>query len=240
VRHRATAGGDHYPLTIKEEYDALGEEMRTCTKCALCASRHTVVVGRGDPTARLVFIGEAPGDSEDAAGEAAVGRAGALLDELCAEALIDKFLIINVLKCKPPNNEFPGDDRSRHGIDVVDKCIPWLDSQLEIVRPRAIVLIGGRATSNTIYRGRKSPAMKDMVGKWMRSDAYPGIELFAMYHMTYMLRLKGYDDLRYDRVREETMEVLHNAQRVAGGELPTGTPLGISERRDKGDQLNFF
>lgn len=238
--NRITARGDHHPLTIKDEYDALSEEIRGCTECGLCATRHTVVVDRGDPTSRLVFIGEAPGANEDASGQAFVGKAGDLLDELLVEAGIKSFLIINVLKCRPPHNRFPGDQGSHLGVEVVDECIPWMDKQLAIVRPRAIVLVGGKAASHTIYRGRRAPAMKEMVGKWMRSDRYPGIELFAMYHTSYMLRLKDYDEMRHDRIREETVEVLRNAQKVAEGDLPSGSPLGVSERRDKGEQLNFF
>jgi len=227
-------------MTIKVEYDALAKEIRGCTQCGLCATRHLVVVDRGDPTARLVFIGESPGPNEDASGEALVGEAGELLDELLVEVGIKKFLIINVLKCKPPGNKFPGDAGAHHGIEVVDECIPWMDKQLAIVRPRAIVLVGGRTASHTIYRGRKPPAMKDMVGKWMRSDTYPGVEIFAMYHTGYLLRLKNYDRPQHDRIREETVELLRNAQMVAEGDLPLGNPLGVSERRDKGEQLNFF
>jgi len=227
-------------MTINEEYDALSKEISGCTKCGLCATRHLVVVDRGDPTARLVFIGEAPGANEDASGEAFVGKAGKLLDELLAEVGIEKFLIINVLKCRPPGNKFPGDAGSHHGIEVVDECTPWMDKQLAIVRPRAIVLVGWKAASRTIYRGRRAPSMRDMVGRWMRSDRYPGVEIFSMYHTSYMLRLKNYDEMKYDRMREETIEVLRSAQRVAEGDLPVGTPLGVSERRDKGEQLNFF
>jgi uracil-DNA glycosylase family 4 len=240
MRDRQALSGDHPALTINDEYDALSEEIRGCTKCGLCATRHLVVVGRGDPTSRLVFIGEAPGANEDATGQAFVGKAGDLLDELLVEAEIKKFLIINVLKCRPPGNRFPGDNGSHHGPEVVDECTPWMDKQLAIVRPRAIVLVGGKAASRTIYRGRKMPAVKDMVGRWMRSDRYPGVELFAMYHTSYMLRIKNYDELQHDRIREETIEVLRNAQKVADGDLPIGTPLGVSERRDKGEQLNFF
>jgi DNA polymerase len=199
-----------------------------------------VVVDRGDPTARLVFIGEAPGANEDAQGEAFVGRAGALLDELLAEAGVEKFLILNVLKCRPPNNKFPGDGDAHHSVDIVDKCTPWLDKQLEIVRPKAIILVGGKAAGYTIYRGRKMPAVKDIAGKWMRSSSYPRIELFGMYHTSYMLRLRNYDRSEYDRVRENTLEILRSAQLVVDGELPSGSPMGVSGPREDGEQLSFF
>lgn len=228
------------PLTLIEDYASLSEEIRNCNGCPLCASRHTVVVDRGDPTARLMFLGEAPGANEDAQGYAFVGKAGAELDALVAEAGVEKFIIANVLKCRPPNNKFPGDDGSFFEADIVSKCLPWLDRQLDLIRPRAIILVGGKAAAYTIYRGRKLPPVKNIVGQWMRSDMYPGVELFGMYHTSYMLRLKNYDPSEYERVREQTISTMVMAQKVASGELPSGKPMVVSERKEKGDQLSFF
>lgn len=223
-----------------ESYNALAEEIRECTKCGLCATRHLVVVDRGDPSAEIVFIGEAPGASEDASGQAFVGRAGALLDELVAEAKVKKFLILNVLKCRPPNNKFPGDAEAYHQADVVKECLPWLDQQLGIVKPKAIILVGGKAAAYTIYRGRNMPRVGDMVGKRMRSVDYPEVEIFSMYHTSYMLRLRNMNRQDYETIRANTLETLRAAQKVADGESPGGSPIHVSRQVDRGEQLNFF
>ena len=223
-----------------EDYADLAKEMRECTKCGLCATRHLVVVDRGDPTAELMFIGESPGASEDATGQAFVGRAGAELDRLLSEAGIDKFLIINILKCVSPDNKFPGDGESYHSADVVDECLPWLDRQLEIVKPKVIVLVGGKAAEHTIYRGKNMPRVGDIVGKRLRSADYPDIEIFDMYHTSYLLRLKNMRRDEYDRLLGETVEMLRLVKKVIDGESPGGSPTYVSRQRDKGEQLNFF
>ena len=93
-------------------YEKLREEAKVCAKCALCTARTEVVFDRGNPDARLMFVGEAPGESEDLSGQAFVGRAGEELDKLIAAAGIkpDAFLIVNVLKCRPPGNRDPQPD----------------------------------------------------------------------------------------------------------------------------------
>lgn len=222
------------------DYSELAEEIRACTKCGLCATRHSVVVDRGDPTSKLVFIGEAPGANEDAAGEAFVGRAGAHLDELLAEAGIEKFLIINVLKCRPPNNKFPGDSGSHHSIEVVDECLPWLDQQLAIVRPKVIVLVGGKAAANTVYRGRPMPKVGSIVHERILSEDYPDIDIFTMYHTAYMLRLRNQDPEMYAEIRENTLNIFRASKKIIAGESSGLSPLRVSRLADRGEQLNFF
>lgn len=223
-----------------EAYAALSEQIRACTKCGLCATRHKVVVDRGDPTAKLMFIGEAPGANEDASGEAFVGRAGALLDELLAEANIKKFIITNILKCKPMNNKFPGDHDSHYNSSVVEECLPWLDRQLEIIKPSVIILVGGKAAAYTVYRGRNMPRVGDIVHKRIISEDYPGIDIFGMYHTSYMLRLKNQDRAQYDQIRASTIEILKSAQKIIDGESSGMAPTRVSRRLDKGEQLTFF
>lgn len=227
-------------MGLTEDYAELSEEIRGCTKCPLCATRHTVVVDRGDPTADLVFIGEAPGANEDASGQAFVGRAGKELDRLLAETGIEKFLILNVLKCRPPNNKFPGDAEAYHHAEVVDLCTPWLDQQIALVKPKVIILVGGKAAAYTIYRGRNMPRVGDIVGKRMRSADYPGVEIFGMYHTSYMLRLKNMNQMDYERVYQQTVETLQDAKRAINDE-PIDTQIThVSRVSDKGEQLNFF
>jgi len=221
-------------------YDELSKEMLHCTKCGLCTTRHTVVVDRGDPDARLMLIGESPGANEDATGQAFVGRAGTMLDELLAEVGIEKFLIVNVLKCRPPNNKFPGDAEAYHTSDVVAECLPWLDQQIGLVKPRVIILVGGKAASYTIYRGSRAPAVRDIVHRRLVSEDYPGIDIFGMYHTSYMLRLSNQDKALYESIREETLKLLQGAKRIIEGDSSGMSATHVARRPDKGDQLSFF
>jgi len=225
---------------MSDEYENLRAQCVKCTKCPLCATRHKVVFDRGTPDARLMLIGESPGANEDASGEAFVGRAGALLDELLAEAGVKKFIIVNILKCRPPNNRFPGDHGAHHNSDVVEKCLPWLDRQLEIVRPSVIILIGGKAAANTVYRGREMPRVGDLVHKRILSEDYPGIDIFGMYHTSYMLRLRNMNKMEYEEIRESTLEILRVAQKIIDGESSGMAPTRVARRPDRGEQLNFF
>lgn len=187
-----------------------------------------------------MFIGEAPGANEDAAGQAFIGRAGALLDELLRAAEVEKFIIVNVLKCRPPNNKFPGDHGSHHQIDVVDQCLPWLDRQLAVVAPRVVILVGGKAAANTVYRGRHMPKVGDLVHKRILSEDYPGIDIFGIYHTSYMLRLRNQDQEQYDQIRQRTLEIFQVAQKIIDGEPSGMAPTRVARRPDKGEQLNFF
>lgn len=228
-------------MGLIDEYKALSEQIRACTKCDLCGSRYQVVVDRGNPEARLMLIGEAPGANEDAQGEAFVGRAGQLLDELLLEAGIKDFLIVNVLKCRPPENKFPGDSGSQHKEEIVNECLPWLDAQIALVRPRAVILVGHKAVSWTIYRGRTTaPPMKELVGKWFRSSDYRNTEFFVMYHTSYLLRTQNMDKEKAAEVREATVAAMVAAKTVLDGELPPGEPISTSIRRPEPDQMKFF
>lgn len=227
-------------MGLTEDYKALSEKIRACTKCDLCATRYQVVVDRGNPESRLMLIGEAPGANEDAQGEAFVGKAGQLLDELLAEAGIKDFIIINVLKCRPPENKFPGDAGSQHKEEIVNECLPWLDAQIEMIRPKAIILVGHKAASWTIYRWRSAPLMKDMIGKWIRSGDYRNVEFFVMYHTSYLLRTQNMDKQKSAELRALTISTMESAKLVIDGELPDGEPLQVAAKKPQTDQLKFF
>jgi len=223
-----------------EDYEELSEKIRDCTKCGLCATRHLVVVDRGDPSTEIVFIGDAPGASEDATGQALVGKAGALFDRLINEAGVEKFLVLNVLKCKTPRNKFPGDEGSYHPADIVEECLPWLDQQLALIKPKVIILVGGNAAAHTIYRGRVAPRVRDIIGKRMRSPDYPEVEVFGIYHMSYILRLKRMNLQDFDDLCAEVVGIFRSAQRVINGEPLDGPVSHVSRLEDRGEQLTFF
>jgi DNA polymerase len=229
---------------LEDPYEALRARMKVCTDCQLCATRHEVVVDRGSPMARLLFIGESPGASEDASGQAFVGAAGQLLDELIAEAGIaaDRFLIVNILKCRPPNNDFPGDAKSRFKVeDTVLKCLPWLDKQIEIVRPKVIVLVGNKAVQWTVYRNKPDvPPMAELLNKWIRSDRYPGVEVFAMYHTSYLLRSVEKSAEEGAGLRKTAITTLRWAADALQGELPEAEFLHVRSGDKRYEQMKFF
>ncbi len=111
-------------------------QIRTCTKCDLSKSRTNAVPGEGPETVEIMFIGEAPGFHEDRQGRPFVGAAGQYLDELLGLIGVDrsKVYIGNVVKCRPPGNRDPQPDE-------MEACRPYLDRQIELLRPKAIVTI---------------------------------------------------------------------------------------------------
>jgi uracil-DNA glycosylase len=113
----------------------------TCTLCKLATGRTQVVFGVGSASADLMFVGEGPGEQEDLRGEPFVGRAGQLLTRLIEgiDLTRDDVYIANVVKCRPPGNRDPQPDE-------IDACAPWLDRQLDLVKPRVIVTLGNFAT----------------------------------------------------------------------------------------------
>jgi uracil-DNA glycosylase len=152
-------------------------EVKVCTRCRLHATRTNTVFGEGDPDAPIFFIGEGPGENEDLQGRPFVGRAGQLLDRMIAGMGLkrEQVYIANIVKCRPPNNRVPGTDE-------VDTCTPYLERQLEIVRPRVIVTLGRPATT---YMLNTKLAMNRLRGQW---QTWRGIKLMPTFHPSYVLR----------------------------------------------------
>ena len=149
-----------WPEGTPEALSELAAACAQCHRCALAESRQQVVVGRGNPYARLLLIGEAPGAEEDASGQPFVGRAGKLLEQLLAEAGLDSerdLSIANVIKCRPPGNRKP----SRAEIAA---CLPWLQRQIALQRPQLIGLLG--ATALEALLGLKGGITK-LRGQWL-------------------------------------------------------------------------
>ena len=123
------------------EFMALREQALSCTACGLAETRNSVVFGVGDPDAKLMFVGEAPGKNEDLQGEPFVGAAGRLLDELLGEIGIERseVYIANVLKCRPPGNRDPRPDE-------IDSCKGFLRDQIRLISPEVVMTLGNFAT----------------------------------------------------------------------------------------------
>jgi uracil-DNA glycosylase len=142
-------------------------EAKGCTRCPLAKTRTQVVFGVGDPSADLMFVGEAPGQQEDLQGEPFVGRSGQLLDKLVFEEMgltRDRFYIANTVKCRPPGNRDPEPAE-------IAACRPWLESQVDIIDPKVIVTLGNFAAKLlldttegiTKLRGRAYPYRKGVL-----------------------------------------------------------------------------
>ena len=159
-------------------WETLAAAISTCTSCAeLAAGRTTVVVGEAAPGARLALVGEAPGAQEDAAGRPFVGRAGALLDTLLAEAgvLRPELAVLNVLKCRPPGNRPPRPAE-------VAACRPWLERQLDLVAPTVIVALGLSAARWFLGRSLTLAAVRG------RAHVVQGRQVVPTYHPSAALR----------------------------------------------------
>lgn len=163
------------PRLLKE----LADEVAGCLKCPILASSRTqTVFADGSPTARLMFIGEAPGAEEDRAGVPFVGLAGQLLTDMITKGMgltREEVYIANVVKCRPPNNRNPLPEESLN-------CLPYLERQIEIVRPEFICLLGAVATSALLNTALGVGRLR---GKWHRIRGIPTI---ATYHPSYLLR----------------------------------------------------
>ena len=154
-----------------------------CVRCPLSEHRTHIVVDRGNPSAKVLFIGEAPGENEDRLGKAFVGRAGRLLDEMLKEIGFDTnldSLIVNVVKCRPPDNRAPLPKEA-------EACRPFLKKQIDLVKPRLIVLLGATALKHVLPE-KKDFSMSEEVGRCFRHPSYPDTDLMVLYHPAYILR----------------------------------------------------
>lgn len=148
-----------------------------CTRCELGHTRTKFVFGDGSPTAKIVFVGEAPGHDEDQSGIPFIGRAGQLLNEMLAEVGLDRkqVYICNTLKCRPPGNRDPLPSER-------ETCRPYLRTQLSLISPEIIVCLGKQAATELL--GSDQP-MKDLRGHVI---PWEGMQLLVTYHPAYYLR----------------------------------------------------
>ena len=157
---------------------ALAADAVSCTRCALAEGRTQVVFGTGDPTAGLLFVGEGPGAEEDRQGLPFVGRSGKLLDRLVAEEMgrtRDECYIANVVKCRPPGNRDPRPEE-------IAACRPWLEGQLEVIRPAVVVTLGRFAAQVLLGTGEGINRLRG------RSFPFAGGVLIPTFHPAAVLR----------------------------------------------------
>ncbi|MBI4357846.1 MAG: uracil-DNA glycosylase [Candidatus Omnitrophica bacterium] len=181
-------------LGPKEELLSLRESVVRCTKCEeLAMTRKTVVFGSGHARAKLVFVGEAPGQEEDLQGLPFVGKAGQLLTKIIESIGLKRehVFICNVLKCRPPGNRNPSPNE-------ISNCEPYLFKQLEIIGPKIICALGTFAAQALL---KTDASISSLRGRFYD---YRGVKLMCTFHPAYLLR--NPDDKR--KVWED-MKMIH-------------------------------
>ena len=176
-----------------------------CTRCRLSEGRNKIVFADGDPNARIMFVGEGPGADEDAQGLPFVGRAGQLLNNMIAAMGLkrEQVYIANIVKCRPPQNRKPEPDEA-------NTCMPFLERQIDIVRPEVLVALG--ATAATYLLGMRG----SIAGMRGRMHDYRGIQTVITYHPAFLLR--------YPSQKKETWKDLQMAMAVLGLKPPARAP----------------
>ena len=172
---RPTAAGEAARI---RSLDILREEVAACRLCEpLAKARTNTVFGVGPATARLCFLGEAPGADEDASGEPFVGRAGQLLTKIIESCTLsrDEVYILNVLKCRPPDNRRPQPDETAN-------CRGYFEKQLEIIAPEFICCLGTTAAQALLQTDETIGNLRKRWFSWKSS------QVICTYHPSYLLR----------------------------------------------------
>ncbi len=208
---------DRNAILAAPTYTEFSDRLRAynCRRCELADSRATIVVDRGNHSADILVISERPGENEDATGLAFVGRAGEMLDKILGSIGLDSnrdVLIVNVVKCKPPI------DRSPTSAEA-EACLPYLERQIELVKPRVVLLLGAVALK-WIDSTRGEFTMEEEAGRFFTLRRYPGIQFMVLYHPAFLLR-----DPSKKRIMWEHMKSLRDYLRQGAEEgRPHGAP----------------
>ncbi|HIK35402.1 MULTISPECIES: uracil-DNA glycosylase [unclassified Thermosynechococcus] len=166
------------PAGTYRDLEALAAHCQQCQRCGLAATRTHVVVSRGNPAAKLMIIGEGPGQAEDESGRPFVGKAGQLLDKILASVNLDSerdAYICNIVKCRPPGNRVPTPVEAA-------ACLPYLLEQIRLVNPRIILLAGATAVSGLLKDNRGITKIR---GQWIE---WQGRWCMPIFHPAYLLR----------------------------------------------------
>ena len=186
--------------------EELAAACAACQKCALGETRTKSVFGTGNPSADLLFVGEAPGEQEDLTGTPFVGRAGQLLDKFLYAVDIDRkdVYIANILKCRPPKNRDPLPEEE-------NACIKHLRAQLAMIKPKIIVCLGRISAQKLIKEDFRITAEH---GKWLKKGSY---EMCAVYHPSALLR----DPSKRTAMLSDMWEVKKKAEQLKNEVLET-------------------
>lgn len=166
-------------MSVEEELKEVKDLCELCQNCSLGATRTNIVFSGGTPNSKLMLIGEAPGYYEDQEGEPFVGKAGQLLDRIFASVGLSRkkdIYICNTLKCRPPNNRDPLPEEK-------EACRAFLDAQLEILKPRIILLCGRVALTSML---NTTSGITRVRGQWFEGPY--GSRMMPIFHPSYLLR----------------------------------------------------
>jgi uracil-DNA glycosylase family 4 len=179
----------------------LAKEIAACQKCVLGSTRLNPVPGEGNPNAELVFVGEGPGADEDAQGRPFVGRSGQLLEKIIAAMGLSRsdVYICNIVKCRPPENREPRPEE-------IISCLPFLNRQLHLIKPKVIVCLGAPATRTLLKTNQPIGQLRGRFQDFYFDDFSPPIKLMPTFHPAYLLR--NYSDDNRRKVWEDMKSVM--------------------------------
>ena len=178
------------PLQKTQSLADIASLIAACRACKLCDGRTKTVPGEGSATARLVVIGEGPGRTEDETGRPFVGRAGELLTKILEAIKLprDQVFICNIVKCRPPENRLPQ-------YDEIAACLPFLYRQIELVKPKAILAMGGTAAQSLLNTKQSLGSLRNQIHR------FRGIPVVVTYHPAALLRNPHWKRPTWDDVR---------------------------------------
>jgi uracil-DNA glycosylase family 4 len=207
------------------ELAAFGAEVAGCTKCRLAEGRTQVVFGVGDPSADLMFVGEAPGFHEDQQGKPFVGQAGKLLDKLLAGIGLDReqVYIANVLKCRPPGNRDPQ-------ADEIEACEGHLFRQISLIEPKVVATLGNFATK--LLSGKPTGITRVHGAEQEATLGGRRVLLYPLYHPAAALYTPA-----MLRVLEEDFRRLPD---LLGGAVEEPEPMLVTLAPEPAVQLGLF
>ncbi len=176
---------------FKPTLEDLSRLVRGCTRCDLHKTRTNVVFGEGNPRADLMFIGEGPGRDEDLQGRPFVGRAGMLLTKIIKAMGLrrEDVYIANIVKCRPPGNRNPQ-------LDEITECLPYLEKQIELVKPKVICALGSVAAQTLTGRHNGITSLRG------RFHEYLGIPVMPTFHPAACLRKPAIKKLVWEDIKQ--------------------------------------
>ena len=190
----------------EKRLEDLARQVSVCTRCDLAMTRTNTVFASGDPYSPLMLVGEGPGENEDATGLPFVGRAGKLLDDILAAVDLtrDNVYLTNTVKCRAAVEEGGRMKNRQPKTTEIRACNPYLQGQMEAVKPAIILCLGGPAAKTLIDKDFK--ITKDR-GKWYDLDN--GAKAMATFHPAYVLRQRGEDLTNTKRLVWKDIQNVH-------------------------------
>ncbi len=169
------------PEEKQKKLEQIANICAKCQKCQLAKTRTNVVAGSGNPSAKIMFIGEAPGADEDAKGLPFIGRAGKLLDKIIAAMGLDRkdVFIGNIIKCRPPENRDPLPQE-------IMQCMPYLKQQINVIQPKVIIALGAHAARTLLNTNKTIGQLRGRFEDF-KTDEFTA-KLMSTYHPAYLLR----------------------------------------------------